>query len=417
MSLSTYGSNRHLRSHHHRHHHSSPHHKRSRDEDEENKSHHHHKKRYKKSENDGDDDDTASRKQVDDYKLELREASSQYVGLIGVGTPPQMMSVIFDTGSSNLWVNSDKCDDEACKIHVQYHPDDSPTFRTNPTDMSVEFASGVIDGTLASDTFTLGPIVVQNQTFGMIRSEKGEVFMTGKFDGILGLSFSSLSATSEYLPVFDNIIKQDLLTDNMFSFFYDEDHEDSSALVFGRPMPDLYDGDITWIDVNKPMYWELILQDILIDGVPQNFCKDQEEGCKVVADSGTSLMTGPLHHISSLLETLDVSSDCSNFDSLKTITYVIGDVTHGYHKFDIDPKTYVMKEDEADGSSECRPGFMGVDVDPPRGPLWILGDLFMQKYYTIFSRRRRESKVPQLGFAMAKQKGAGDSDSNSVESK
>jgi len=325
------------------------------------------------------------------YKIPLTDiANSQYVGKIGVGSPVQYFDVVFDTGSSNLWINGIDCQDEACLIHRRYDHASSQTHEPVDMSMEVQFGTGQIEGQLSSDTFTLGPVKVRGQVFGEITRCVGEVFMQGKFDGILGLSFPALSAT-EYSPVFDNIINQHLLAKNMFSFYYSKLPEQNSAVVLGEPLPELYTGDMRFIEVAKKLYWELSLKDIRVGGQPLNLCPDGP--CKLVVDTGTSLLTGPSEKIGFLLQAIQIREDCGGLEELPVLTYVITD-SQGDHELPLDAEFYVLKSTSNYGY--CKPGFMALDVPEPRGPLWVLGDVFMRKYYTVFSR-----DTNSIGFAVA----------------
>ncbi len=43
--------------------------------------------------------------------------NTQYIGNISIGVPSQIIPVIFDTGSGNLWVTSALCLSSPCLVH------------------------------------------------------------------------------------------------------------------------------------------------------------------------------------------------------------------------------------------------------------------------------------------------------------
>ena len=282
-------------------------------------------------------------------------------------------------GSSNLWITSDECQSDGCTCcdHHRFAAARSSSYAEMEVDMNVQFGTGKIDGYLGRDTFRLGPVVVREQTFGQITSEDGDVFSSGKFDGILGLSFPALSAAG-YAPVFDNVIKQRLLARNQFSFYYSQLPADSSAIVLGQPNEEMFRPPLTFLDVTKQFYWELALVDIKVGGKPQRVCPNGP--CKVVVDTGTSLLTGPADDVMRLMAALNVPDDCAQATNLPELTYVLGNRDGTRHEFALTHDYYVVRSEDVDAATGdakfCKPGFMALDVPPPRGPLWILGAFF-----------------------------------------
>lgn len=310
----------------------------------------------------------------------------EYYGYIDIGTPQQTFSVIFDTGSSNLWVPSSECNSNkyaACANHDLYNHALSSTYVENGTSFSISYGSGDCSGFVSQDLVKVGDFSITDQQFAEVTAEPGDFWVSSPFDGILGLAFISLS-TDSLTPVFDNLMNNGVLSSNLFSIYLSTQHSadassGTSAIFFGSIPTEYYSGDITYTDVVSDTYWVIEFTDVAVGGSSINACSGY---CYAIVDSGTSVITGPASAVDTILNSITVSEDCSNLSSLQNISFTISGV-----EFNLTPSQYVI---EIDG--ECEIGIMSLDQDN----LWILGDTFIRAYFTVFDRENN-----RVGFAAA----------------
>ncbi|BDA43728.1 Aspartic proteinase oryzasin-1 [Coccomyxa sp. Obi] len=417
---------------------------------------------------------------------------AQYYGEIGLGTPEQKFTVVFDTGSSNLWVPSSECGyfNLACLLHNKYYAGKSRTHQPNGTDFAIQYGSGSLSGFFSTDVLSLGSLNVENQTFAEATKEPGLAFVAAKFDGILGLAFPEISIGG-VTPPFQNMVNQGLVPEPVFSFWLNRNDPSGPGgeLVLGGVDPSHYTGEHLWVNVTRRAYWQFDMEAISLAGT-NSPCAG---GCQAIADSGTSLIVGPsdeiaeinaaigakgvlpaecrelvrqyvpeimkavvslpeeqvcgaiglcsassLHtgeakaaasrrllvgdepprplgapdpvcqfcemavsyvkialanhetqeqiigQLDGLCDTLAIFSssqalvDCDTIPSMPPVTFKIAG-----REFTLAAEDYVLQV-SAGSETQCVSGFMGLDLPPPAGPLWILGDVFMGAYHTIF---------------------------------
>ncbi|KAI8373255.1 endopeptidase [Blakeslea trispora] len=329
-------------------------------------------------------------RQTDTFQRELDGSAShgvplsnymnaQYYGEIQLGSPPQPFSVVFDTGSSNLWVPSTHCNSIACFLHKRYDSGRSKTFLENGTEFSIRYGTGSLEGFISEDTLTVGGIKVDGQGFAESVKEPGFTFAFAKFDGIFGLGYDTISV-KHTVPPFYHMVDRDLVDEPIFSVWlnrFEEGGENGGELVFGGSDPSHYSGEIVWSDIRRKGYWEITLENVKFG---EDYVDLDPVGAAI--DTGSSLLVVPTTIADLINHELGAEKnwagqyvlDCSRISELPEFC-----LTFSGKDFCLTAEDYVLNV-----QNQCISGFMGMDIPEPAGPIWIIGDVFLRKYYSVY---------------------------------
>jgi hypothetical protein len=338
-------------------------------------------------------------------------AIGEYAGIVSVGTPAQDFTVVYDTGSSNLWVPDSLCNDFAvspsCAVQRRFDNASSSTFRAQcplvRCELLLPYGSGTVIGELDEDTVALGGLALAGAAFGRVTVEPGPLSEWGAplFDGILGLAYPVIAMPLlSFLPgPVDYMMQRKLLPRNVFSVFLSSVANDSTSFVAfgavddsgaapGSPASHFTPPLVTVPqDPLQPVlgYWCVGVTAIKVGGEGQPGTVNA--GLIGVVDTGTSLIAGPPAVVNPIIAQVNASADCSNLGSLPDLAFTISLAGNATQDFVLTPADYTVRIAGTGGApDQCACGLFAFDAGEGLLPLWILGDPFIRTFFTVFDR-------------------------------
>ncbi|DAA13741.1 TPA: pregnancy-associated glycoprotein 6 [Bos taurus] len=299
-----------------------------------------------------------------------------YVGNITIGTPPQEFQVIFDTGSSDLWVASIFCNSSSCAAHVRFRHHQSSTFRPTNKTFRITYGSGRMKGVVVHDTVRIGDLVSTDQPFGLCLKDSG--FKGIPFDGILGLSYPNKTFSGAF-PIFDKLKNEGAISEPVFAFYLSKDKQEGSVVMFGGVDHRYYKGELNWVPLIQVGDWFVHMDRITMKR-KVIACSD---GCKALVDTGTSDIVGPstlVNNIWKLIRARPLGPQyfvsCSAVNTLPSIIFTINGINYR-----LPARAYIHK----DSRGRCYTAFKEHRFSSPI-ETWLLGDVFLRRYFSVFDR-------------------------------
>lgn len=320
-----------------------------------------------------------------------------YYGSIMIGTPPQPFSVIFDTGSGNVIIPDESCAYHGCMNHDKFDADDSTSSQDINLDgapvtgdyrdmVTITFGTGEIDGVYLEDKMCVSKSACTPMRFIASTRQTSAPFAHLEFDGIVGLGFPAL-AEGQGFNLLQEMVKDGTLPEHMFAIYLNGADDE---ITFGgyRKERMIDPANMFWTPVTKEYYWQMEVSDVYAGATATGMCQTVFGGpCQVAVDSGTNLLAGPTHMYNLLKEKVPIAPDCSNYHTLPNLGFMVGG-----KKLEIAPEFYVSKQQMV-GGAHCELFYLPLDLAPPHGPLFILGEPFFRSYYTVFDVANKK-----LGF-------------------
>ncbi|KAG2216195.1 hypothetical protein INT45_005153 [Circinella minor] len=372
----------------------------------------------------------------------------EYVGLLQIGTPPQSFNVDFDTGSSDIWVPSQRC--QRCGDHPFFSEFNSSTFTLAPennettttsspttspmnsmkeessnpngnttlnnrTDTwTLQYGDGsAVQGTKGYDDLTVGNLTAKHQLFGLADKVSAQFATDPELDGIFGLGFAKLSLMGSKRSFVENLKYQGVIKNAVASFHLGQSDQGGQLLI-GATDPSLYQGNFTYLNVTNDRYWEVPFNGIkignrtIMSGVGGGPSIGSNTSTTAIIDTGTTLIVVPPSMSQAIHMAIPGAEYNKSFGwqvpceqnmqrnnhSKTSNTLQNNDVIFrlGDYEFPVPHKDLIREKSNPENKTLCYSGIADAPI-----PMVIMGDTFLRNYYSVFDYDNK-----RVGFAKSK---------------
>ncbi|KAI0081991.1 acid protease [Panus rudis PR-1116 ss-1] len=348
-----------------------------------------------------------------------QKTDSSYLGTVSIGTPPQQFNVVLDTGSSDLWVAANGC--QNCDpVTPTFDPTKSSTIARTTTasgesQVDIHYGSGQVAGIVADDVVSMGGFTNQNQTM-LVATQLSQGLLDGDASGIMGLAFQALAST-ESTPFWQTLLNDNQLASPEMAFWLTRELDNPNAqedefggeFTLGGTNTSLFTGDIEFINMpqqRQNTFWLLTMTAVTVQG--QQVSIPTGNAALSAIDTGTTLIGGPSAGVKAIYAAIPgsqaLSGSLAGFFSYPCTTQIQVSMSFGGKLWPIDPADMNLGRIP---SGQCLGGIFdltqGSDVGSGGGnPSWVVGGTFLKNVYSVY-----RADPPSIGFAQLSQLAGG----------
>ncbi|GAB1316865.1 hypothetical protein MFIFM68171_07075 [Madurella fahalii] len=351
------------------------------------------------------------------FAATLLNNKTAYYTRVAVGTPPQILTLHVDTGSSDLWVlakDSDLCNSIRLQQEWGYcfdtfDPEMSSTFETVGRG---DFAIRYVDGTGSSGDYFTDNVEIGNG-ISITNLQMGLANEATSNWGMLGIGYTAAVAADEPYPnIIDLLVEQGLIPTKAYSLYLNDSSAESGTILFGGIDTEKFIGRLQTIDVipnNETGLYDhftVALTSVTATSGSEttSLLATGANHIEVILDSGTTLtylppsLSVPIYSLVGVYDDTDgsgvVFADCSLRSRTDLfLTYQFGgpmgpviNVSAAEMIMD-DLKPYIFSgglilPSNIPWSTDrvCRLGVMTADDETP----FLFGDTFLRSAYVVY---------------------------------